>query len=92
MNRRALELTGQPDLRDTGSASESVPAHTLRMMIQEMLGHPTGGGMSELFELKRVICDAGRKIFFRGFRLTDRQADEGARIVIILEEVGLPQP
>lgn len=93
MNRRALELTGQLQQTEPepGADVRSAPVHELRAHIQETLNHRKEANIWELFELKRFIFEAGRKILVRGFGLADRSSFNDSRIVIVLEEVGARQ-
>ena len=93
MNRRALELMGHLNQTGIGPVSDIplAPVHELRILIQETLDHRKDDNIWELFELKRVVFEAGRKILVRGFGLADRHSYNDSRIVIILEEVGLLQ-
>jgi len=88
MNRRALELTGNLDQTETGPATMMLPGWVseLRVQIQDTLDYRRNANIWELFELKRDMVEAGRKILLRGFGLADRDSHEGSRIVIVLEE------
>jgi len=88
MNRRALELTGNLDQTETGPATMTLTGWVseLRVQIQETLDYRRNANIWELFELKRDMVEAGRKILLRGFGLADRDSHEGSRIVIVLEE------
>jgi PAS domain-containing protein len=90
MNRRALELTGHFHQTEQGPVNEirSAPVHDLRFHIQEALDRRSAANIWELFELKRFIFEAGRKILVRGFGLLDRNSHNDSRIVIVLEEAG----
>jgi len=89
MNRRAMELTGHLDQKDAEPTKKmrSASVHELRQNIQETLDHRRLTNISELFELKRFLFEAGRKILVRGFGLAGRYSDEDSRIVIVLEEI-----
>lgn len=89
MNRRALELTGHLDRTDAEPIKKmrSASVHELRQNIQETLDHRRLTNISELFELKRFLFEAGRTIQVRGFGLAGRYSDEDSRIVIVLEEI-----
>jgi hypothetical protein len=63
----------------------------LSAQIQEALDSRKEANISELFELKRVIFDAGRNILVRGFGLAGRNSHDDSRIVILLDEVDPPQ-
>jgi hypothetical protein len=91
MNRRALELTGQINQAETEAASavRSAPVLELSDQIQAILDSRREASICELYELKRVMVDSGRKILVRGFGLTDRDSHEDSRIVFVLEEMGL---
>lgn len=93
MNSRALELTGHLNQVEIGSVHDlrSAPVRELSAQIQEMLDHRKEADIREIFELKRVIFDSGRKILVRGFGLAGQNSHDDSRIVIILEEVGLRQ-
>ena len=65
--------------------------HELRNAIQAALDHRRDANIWELFELKRVLFEARRKILVRGFGLADRDSHDDSRIVIVLEELGLRQ-
>ena len=86
MNRRALELTGRLNQTEIGPVNDILlaPVRELSAQIQE-------ANIWKLFELKRVIFEAGRKILVRGFGLAGRNSHDDSRIVIVLEEVGLQQ-
>ena len=90
MNSRALELTGHLNQAEIGSVHDlrSAPVRKLSAQIQETLDHRRVANIWEIFELKRVIFETGRKILVRGFGLADRNSHEDSRIVIVLEEVG----
>jgi PAS domain-containing protein len=90
MNRRALELTGYLNQAEIGPDNEvhSAPVRELQAHIQETLDHRTEANIWEIFELKRCIFEAGRKILVRGFGLADRNSYDDSRIIIVLEEVG----
>jgi len=89
MNRRAMELTGHLDRTDAEPLKKmrSASVHDLRQNIQETLDHRRLTNISELFELKRVLFEDGRKMLIRGFGLAGRYSDEDSRIVIVLEEI-----
>lgn len=89
MNRRAMELTGHLDRTDAEPINKlrSASVHELRQNIQETLDHRRLANISELFELKRFLFEAGRTIQVRGFGLAGRYSDEDSRIVIVLEEI-----
>lgn len=93
MNHRALELTGQLHQAELGPVHEirSALVRELRTVIQETMDHRRDANIWELFELKRVIVEVGRKILARGFGLADRKSFEDSRIVIVLEELSLRQ-
>ena len=56
------------------------------------LGPPQGRQyLGCLFELKRVIFEAGCKILVQGFGLANQDSYNDSRIVIVLEEVGRRQ-
>jgi hypothetical protein len=88
INRRALELTGQHDQTQTGPATVTLLrlVSEVRVQIQDILDNHRKADIWELFEFKRDIVEAGRKILLRGFGLADRDSHEGSRIVIVLEE------
>lgn len=89
MNRRAMELTGHLDRTDAEPINRlrSAAVHDLRQNIQETLDHRRLTNISELFELRRFLFEAGRTIQVRGFGLSGRYSDEDSRIVIVLEEI-----
>jgi len=93
MNHRALELTGCLNQTENGSVHNirSVPVRELSAQIQETLDHRREANIWEIFELKRVIFEAERKILVRGFGLAGRNSHDDSRIVIVLEEIGLRQ-
>ena len=93
LNRRALELTGQLDQAEIGAVCEvpSTPVRELRNAIQTVLDHRRDANIWEIFEMKRVIFEARRRILVRGFGLANRKSHDDSRIVIVLEELGLPQ-
>ena len=93
MNRRALELTGLLDQAEIGPNNDVrlAPVRELLAHIQETLDHRKEANIWDLFELKRLIFEAGRKILVRGIGMADRNSYDGSRIVIVLEEVGLRQ-
>lgn len=93
MNRRALELTGQLDQADAGAAAIAVSrtVSELRTQIQTLLDSHREADIRELFELKRVIEEGGRKIQIRGFGLTDQYSYDDSRIVILVDEAGFRQ-
>lgn len=91
MNRRALELTGRLNQTEIGPVNDILlaPVRELSAQIQEALDSHKEANIWKLFELKRVIFEAGRKILVRGFGLAGRKSHDDSRIVIVLEEVGL---
>jgi hypothetical protein len=96
MNRRALELTGHLTQTEKGPGIENRLAsmRELRACIKEALDIRQEANICELFELRRVIFDAGRQILVRGFGLSGRNNHDDSRIVIVLDEVastGTPQ-
>lgn len=93
MNRRAMELTGHLDRTDAEPINKlrSASVHELRQNIQETLDHRRLTNISELFELRRFLFEAGRTIQVRGFGLAGRYSDADSRIVIVLEEIGHSQ-
>jgi hypothetical protein len=90
INSRALELTGHLNQAEIGPAHDirSTPVRELSAQIQETLDHRREANIWEIFELKRIIFETGRKILVRGFGLADRNSHEDSRIVIVLDEVG----
>ena len=93
INSRALELTGQLHQAGIGPVNDvhSAPMRELSAQILEMLDCRGEANIWEIFELKRVIFESERKILVRGFGLSDRNARDNSRLVIVLEEVGLRQ-
>jgi hypothetical protein len=93
LNRRALELTGHLSQADIGAVCEipSTPVHELRNEIQAVLDHRRDADIWERFEMKRIIVEARRRILVRGFGLADQKSHDDSQIVIVLEELGLPQ-
>ena len=93
MNRRALELTGHLDQGETGPATVTLRGRVseLRVQIEDILDYRRNADIWELFEMKRDMVEAGRKILLRGFGLADRNSKDNARIVIVLEEIGFRQ-
>ncbi len=91
MNRQALELTGRFNQTAVGPVTDTLlaPVRELSAQIQETLDHRKEADIRELFELKRVISDAGRKVLVRGFGLAGWNSHDDSRIVIHLEDVGL---
>lgn len=90
MNHRALELIGRLDRTESEPVCgiHSAPVYELRDAIQAALDQRRDANIWELFELKRVFYEASRKILVRGFGLSDRNAPDNSRIVIVLEEPG----
>jgi hypothetical protein len=90
INSRALELTGHLNQAEIGPVHDirSTPVRELSAQIQEKLDHRREANIWEIFELKRIIFETGRKILVRGFGLADRNSHEDSRIVIVLDEVG----
>ncbi|MEO6306583.1 MAG: hypothetical protein ABIO96_00965 [Nitrospiraceae bacterium] len=90
INSRALELTGHLNQTEIGPVHNirSMPVRELSAQIQEMLDRWREASIWEIFELKRVIFKAERKILVRGFGLADRKSHDDSRIVIVLEEDG----
>jgi hypothetical protein len=88
-----LELTSHLDQGEIGAGCEvpSTPVCELRNAIQAVLDHRRAANIWELFELKRVIFEARRRILVRGFGLANQKSHDDSRIVIVLEELGLPQ-
>lgn len=93
MNHRALELTGHLDQAETVPAIMTLSGRVsdLRGQIQDILDYRRNADIWGLFELKRDMVEAGRKILLRGFGLADRNSKDNARIVIVLEEIGFRQ-
>lgn len=93
INSRALELTGHLNQAEIGPVHDirSAPVRELSAQIQETLDHRREANIWEIFELKRVIFETGRKIVVRGFGLAGRNSHDDSRIVIVLEEVDLRQ-
>ena len=93
INSRALELTGHLNQAESGPVRDlrSEPVLELSAQIQEMLDYRSEANIWEIFELKRIIFETGRKILVRGFGLADRNSHGDSRIVIVLEEVGRRQ-
>ncbi len=93
MNRRALGLMSHFKQTEIGPINDTLLAQVreLSAQIQEALDSRSEANSRNLFELKRVIFDAGRKILVRGFGLAGRNLHDGSRIVIVLEEVGFRQ-
>lgn len=90
MNRRALELTGHLNEAEIEPDKHvlSAPVRELRAHIQETLDQRKEANIWELFELKRFVFQAGRRILVRGFGVADRNSYDDSRIVIVLEELG----
>lgn len=88
MNRRALELIGHLDQAEIGPATMTFSrlVSELRVQIQDTLDSRMKANVWELFELERVIFEAGRKILFRGFGLPNRNSRDHSRVIIVLEE------
>jgi hypothetical protein len=93
INQRALELTGHLDQAETGPSTMtlSMLVSELRVQIQVALDNRRKGDIWELFELKRDIVEAGRKIRLRGFGIADQRSQDNSRIVIVLDEFGFRQ-
>ena len=93
MNRRALELTGHLNQAEMGAANDIrlTPVRDLNAQIREALDSRKETNISEILELKRIIFDAGRKILVRGFGRAGRHSHDDSRIVIVLDEIDLPQ-
>lgn len=93
VNRRALELTGHFRQAEHGPVNDvrSAPVRELSAEIQEILDSRSKAGISERFELTRVIFEAGRRILAHGFGLANLNAYDNSRIVIVLEEIGYRQ-
>jgi hypothetical protein len=93
LNRRAFELTGHRNQTEIGAVCEihSTPVSELRSAIQAGLDHRRNVDIWELFELKRVLVEVGHRILMRGFGLANRNSHDDSCIVIVLEELGLPQ-
>ena len=96
INRRALELTGHLTQTKRGSDLDNrmVSIRDLSACIKQTLEIRQEANIWELFELRRVIFDAGRKILVRGFGLSGRNNHHDSRIVIVLDEAastGTPQ-
>jgi len=93
INSRALELTGHLNQAEIGPVHEirSAPVRELSAQIQETLDQRREANIWEIFQLKRVIFEAERKILVRGFGLADRNSHDNSRIVIVMEEVGSRQ-
>jgi hypothetical protein len=68
-----------------------MPVSELRSSIQAGLDHRRNVDIWEIFELEHVLVEAGRRILMRAFGLADRNSHDDSRIVIMLEELGLPQ-
>ena len=74
MNRLALEQMSRFNQTEIGPVNDILlaPVRELSAQIQEALDHRNEANSRGLFELKRVIFDAGRKILVRGFGLAER--------------------
>ena len=91
MNRRALNLIG-----DLNNQEEIGPDHHVRStlvrellaQIQEALAHRKAANIWDVFELKRVIFEVGRKFLIRGFGLANQDSYNNSHMVIVLEEIG----
>ena len=90
---RALELTGHLNQTEIGAVNDIrlAPVRELSAQTQEALDSNKEANICELFELKRVIFDAGRKIQVRRFGRAGRNLHDNSRIVIVLDEIGLLQ-
>jgi PAS domain-containing protein len=93
VNRRALELTGHLDQAEIGTVHEVdlAPVRELWKAIRAALEHRRAAHIWEPFELKRLLFEMRRKTLLRGLGLADRNSHDDSRIVIVLEELGLPQ-
>lgn len=93
MNRRGLELTGHFDQAETEPATMKLSrlVSELRVQIQDTLDNHRKTDIWKLFELKRDMIEAGRKIQLRGFGIADRSSQDNSRIVIVLDEIGFRQ-
>ena len=78
MNRRALKLAGHLNQTEIGPVNDTrlAPVRDLSAQIQEALDSRKEADIWELFELKRVIFDAGRKILVRRFGLAGRNSHD----------------
>ena len=90
MNSRARELTGHLHQVEIGPSHDirSASVRELSAQIQEGLDRRREANIWEIFELKRVIFEPGRKILVRGFGVAGRNSHDDSRIVIVLEESG----
>jgi hypothetical protein len=93
MNRRALDMAGHFDQAETGPATMTLSrlVSELRVQIQDALDSRIEADIWELFELKRVMVEAGRTVLLRGFGLPNRNSSDYSRVIMILEEVSLQQ-
>ena len=93
MNRRALDMAGHFDQAETGPGTMTLSrlVSELRVQLQDALDSRTEADIWELFELKRVMVEAGRTVLLRGFGLPNRKSSDHSRVIIILEEVNLQQ-
>jgi hypothetical protein len=93
MNHRASELTGELGKAKTTPATMTllrlVSEHCIKM--QDILDSRKAANIWELFQLKHVVFEAGRKILLRGFGLANRHSYDDSRIILVLEEIGLRQ-
>jgi hypothetical protein len=91
MNHRASELTAQSPHAERDPVKEICAASVreLRAAIQQGLDSRRDANIWEIFELKRVLFEARRRILVRGFGLADRHSFADSRIVIVLEELGV---
>lgn len=89
VNRRALELTGHTGRAETGPVSFVLSASVseLRAKVQEALDSRTEVGLWEQFEVRRAVCELGRRVLLRGFGLPNPNSNDRSRIVIALEEI-----
>lgn len=92
MNRRALELMSHFHQSEIGPVNDILlaPVREFSTQVQKTLERKEAN-CRDHFELKRVICNAGRKILIRGFGSAGRNSHDSSRIVIVLEEVGFRQ-
>jgi hypothetical protein len=93
MNRRALNLIGDLNQKEIGPDHDvrSTLVRELLIQIQETLARRKAANIWDLFELKRVIFEVGRKVLIRGLGLATQDSYYNSHIVIVLEEIGRRQ-
>lgn len=88
INSQASEMTGVLDRVETESVGMPLAraVNEIRIQVQDVLDSRRDANVGNLFELKRVISEAGRKILVRGFGVASQSSHGDSRVIVVLEE------